>query len=327
MIGRRKFITLLGGAAVAWPLAARAQQPALPVVGFLHNGTPDQSANLVAGFRKGLSEAGYVEGHNVAIEFRWANNELDRLPELAADLVRRRVAVIATGTTNATLAAKAATTTIPIVFHAAVDPVRAGLVASLNRPGGTVTGVNSMSGDLGAKRLRLLHEVVPRAERFVYLSSTTSPDQGSALANLQAAASALGGQIEIFYADTNGEIDAAFESLAQKRIDALVLSESPRWQQRRVQIAALATHYRLPAIYADREIAAAGGLMSYGPNLADAIRQSGVYVGRILKGEKPADLPVIRAVRFEFVINMPAAKLLNLTFPPGLLAIADEVIE
>ena len=326
MIARRQLITLIGGTA-AWPLAARAQQPALPVVGFLHNGTPDQSANLVTGFRKGLSEAEYVEGHNVAIEFRWANNELDRLPELAADLVRRRVAVIATGTTNATLAAKAATTTIPIVFHAAVDPVRAGLVASLNRPGGTVTGVNSMSGDLGAKRLRLLHEVVPRAERFVYLSSTTSPDQGSALANLQAAASALGGQIEIFYADTNGEIDAAFESLAQKRIDALVLSESPRWQQRRVQIAALATHYRLPAIYADREIAAAGGLMSYGPNLADAIRQSGVYVGRILKGEKPADLPVIRAVRFEFVINMPAAKLLNLTFPPGLLAIADEVIE
>jgi putative ABC transport system substrate-binding protein len=262
----------------------------------------------------------------VAIEFRWANNELDRLPELAADLVRRRVAVIAAGTTNATLAAKATTTTIPIVFHAAVDPVRAGLVASLDRPGGAVTGVHSMSGDLGAKRLGLLHEVVPRAERFAYLSTTTSPDQ-DALANLQAAASTLGGQIEIVYADTNGEIDAAFESLAQKRIDALVLSESPRFQQRRVQIAALATHYRLPAIYADREIAAAGGLMSYGPNLADAIRQSGVYVGRILKGEKPADLPVIRAVRFEFVINMPAAKLLNLTFPPGLLAIADEVIE
>ena len=324
---RREFITLLGGAAAAWPLVARAQQAAAPTIGFLHPATRDSQNAFLATMRQQLSDSGYVEGKNLVIEYRWGENNADRLPALAADLVRRRVSVIATGTTNATLAAKATTTTIPIVFHAAVDPVRAGLVASLDRPGGTITGVHSMSGDLGAKRLGLLHEVVPRAERFVYLSSTTSPDQGSALANLQAAASALGGQIEIFYADTNGEIDAAFESLAQKRIDALVLSESPRWQQRRVQIAALATHYRLPAIYADREIAAAGGLMSYGPNLADAIRQSGVYVGRILKGEKPADLPVIRAVRFEFVINMPAAKLLNLTFPPGLLAIADEVIE
>jgi putative ABC transport system substrate-binding protein len=324
---RRDFITLLGGAAAAWPLAARAQGPAVPVVGFLHNGAPDQSGHLVAGFRKGLSEAGYVEGHNVAIEFRWANNELDRLPELAADLVRSRVAVITTGTTNATLAAKAATTTIPIIFHAVVDPVQAGLVASLNRPGGTLTGVNSMSGDLAGKRLGLLHELLPRAERFAFLNSTTGPLQGSELAAVQAAASALGGQIEILSVDTSGEIDAAFERLAQKRIDALVLSGSPRFQQRRVQIALLATHYRVPAIYADREIAAAGGLMSYGPDLADSMRQSGVYVGRVLKGEKPADLPVIRAVRFEFVINMSAVKLLKLTFPPGLLAIADEVLE
>jgi len=326
-VRRRDFITLLGGAAAAWPLAARAQQAAMPVVGFLHNGTPDQSAHLAAGFRKGLSEAGYVEGHNVTIEFRWANNEIERLPELAADLVRRRVAVIATGTTNATLAAKSATTTIPIIFHATVDPVQAGLVASLNRPGGTVTGVNSMSGELGAKRLGLLHELLPRAERFAFLTTATGPARAAAVTTIQAAASALGRQIEIFRVDTNDEIDAAFESLVQKRIDALVFSESPRFQQRRVQIALLATHYRVPAIYADREIAAAGGLMSYGPNLADSIRQSGIYVGRILKGEKPADLPVIRAVRFEFVINMPAAKLLNLSFPPGLLAIADEVIE
>jgi ABC-type uncharacterized transport system substrate-binding protein len=325
-IGRREFITLLGGAAVSLPLAARAQQP-MPVIGFLHNGMPDQSTHLVAAFRKGLSEAGYVEGRNVAIEYRWAQNELDRLTELAADLVRSRVAVIATGTTNATLAAKAATTTIPIVFQAAVDPVQAGLVVSLNRPGGNVTGVNSMSGELGAKRLGLLHELVPGAKRFAYLSTTTSPAKESAFTNAQAVALALGLQIEILYADTNDEIDTAFESLVQKRIDALLVSESPRFQQRRVQVAALATHHRVPAVYADREIAVAGGLMSYGPNLADSIRQSGIYVGRILKGEKPADLPVIRAVSFELVINLHTAKLLRLTFPPDLLAIADEVIE
>jgi putative ABC transport system substrate-binding protein len=275
---RRKFIALLGAAA-AWPLAVRAQQPA------------------------------------------------NRLPALAADLVRGRVAVMATGTTNATLAAKTATTTIPMVFHGSVDPVQAGLVASLNRPGGNVTGVNSMSGELGAKRLGLLHELLPGAKRFAYLTSTSSPTKESAFTNVQAAASVLGRQIEILYADTNGEIDTAFESLVQKRIDALLVSESPRFQQRRVQVAALAAHHRVPAIYADREIALAGGLMSYGPDLADGIRQSGVYVGRILNGEKPADLPVVRATKFEFIINRHAAKLLSLTFPPGLLAIADEVIE
>ena len=324
---RREFIALLGSAAAAWPLAARAQQPTMPVIGFLHNGTPDQSAHLMAAFSKGLNEAGYVEGRNVSIEFRFAHNEYDRLPALAADLVRGRVAVIATSTTNATLAAKAATTTIPTVFHGAVDPVQAGLVASLNRPGGNVTGVNSMSGELGAKRLGLLHELLPGAERFAYLTSTTSPTKESAFTNLQAAASVLGRQIEILYADTNGEIDTAFESLVQKRIDALLVSESPRYQQRRVQVAALAAHHRMPAIYADREIALTGGLMSYGPDLADGIRQSGGYVGRILNGEKPADLPVGRATKFEFIINLHAAKLLSLTFPPGLLAVADEMIE
>ena len=272
-------------------------------------------------------KTGYVEGRSVAIEFRFAHNEYDRLPALAADLVRGRVAVIATGTTNATLAAKAATTTIPFVFNGAVDPVQAGLVASLNRPGRNVTGVNSMSGELGAKRLALLHELLPRAERFAYLTSTTSPTKDSALTDVQAAASTFGRQIEILYADTNREIDTAFESLVQKRIDALLVSESPRFQQRRVQVAALAAHHRVPAIYADREIALAGGLMSYGPDLADAVRQSGVYVGRILKGEKPADLPVMRATKFEFIINVHAAKLLSLIFPPGLLALADEVIE
>src|SRR5262245_20446695 len=323
-VKRREFITLVGGAAAAWPWPARAQQSATPVVGFLHNGTPDQNVHLVAAFRKGLSEAGYFEGQNVVIEYRWANLQYDRLPELTTDLIRRRVAVIATGTTNATLAAKAATTTIPFVFNGAVDPVQAGLVASLNRPGRNVTGVNSMSGELGAKRLALLHELLPRAERFAYLTSTTSPTKDSALTDVQAAASTFGRQIEILYADTNREIDTAFQSLVQKRIDALLVSESPRFQQRRVQVAALAAHHRVPAIYADREIALAGGLMSYGPDLADAVRQSGVYVGRILKGEKPADLPVMRATKFEFIINVHAAKLLSLIFPPELLAIADE---
>jgi putative tryptophan/tyrosine transport system substrate-binding protein len=324
---RREFITLLGGAAVAWPLAAHAQQQAMPVVGYLYNGTPEQSAHLVAAFRKGLSEAGYVEGRNVAVEYRWALNDQSRLPQLADDLVRRRVSVIATGTATATLAAKAATKTIPIVFNAAVDPVQIGLVASLNRPGGNITGINSMGSELSAKRFRLLHELLPDAARYALLTSVTGPANDSVLPELQTAASAIGRQVEILYAANKEEIDAAFEIIVQKRMDALWIAESPQFLQRRVQLATLTAYHRMPAIYSDRENAVSGGLMSYGASVADQHRQVGSYVSRILKGEKPADLPVMRATKFEFVINLQTAKLLRLAFPPGLLAIADEVIE
>jgi ABC-type uncharacterized transport system substrate-binding protein len=324
---RREFVTLLGCTAAALPLAARAQQAAVPVIGYLNFGTPEQSAHLIAAFRKGLSEAGYVEGRNVAIEYRWGQNERSRLRELAADLVRRRVAVIATGTASTALAAQAATKNIPIVFTAAADPVRIGLVASLNRPGANVTGVNSMSGELGAKRLGLLHELLPGAARFAVLLSPTILLNEPTITGVQAAASALGQQVEILYADTIDEIDTALESLVQKRIDALLVAESPEFQQRRVQLATLAAYHRVPVIYSDRVNTEAGGLMSYGTSVADQHRQVGIYTGRILKGEKPADLPVIRATKFEFVINLHTAKLLRLTVPPGLLAIADEVIE
>jgi putative ABC transport system substrate-binding protein len=325
---RREFILALGGAA-AWPLAARAQQAALPVIGFLHPGSPEGYANLVAVFRKGLSETGYVDGQNVTIEYRWAHNDNRQLPGLAADLVRRRVAVIVTpiGTASA-VAAKAATTTIPIIFSSGTDPVQAGLVAALNRPGGNVTGIVSLSAELGAKRLGLLQELLPGAARFAVL---VNPNNAVATETLikdaQAAAATIGRKIEVVSAGTNRDIDTAFASLVQKRVDALMVGADPMFLDRRVQLATLAARYMLPAIGAGREFADAGILMSYGASNTDRYRQVGIYTGRILKGEKPADLPVVQSTKFEFAINLQTARLLGLEVPPTLLARADEVIE
>jgi putative ABC transport system substrate-binding protein len=326
MIRRRNFITLLGVAA-AWPLAARAQQRAMPVIGFLSLGSPGEGGAAVAAFRKGLSEMGYVEGRNVAIEFRWAQNDFSRLPELAADLVRRRVAVIFAGGTAAPLAAKALTSTIPIVFSAAGDPVQSGIVASLNRPGGNVTGISVMDSELGAKRLGLLHELLPLAERFGVLSNPGSALADREIADLRAAATAIGRDIEIFYASTNSEIDTAFANLVQKRIEALVVTPQALFGERRAQIVTLAARHAMPVIHAYRTDVVAGGLMSYGPIAWGANRQVGIYAGRILKGEKPGDLPVMRSTKFEFVINLQTAKLLGIEVSPTLLATADEVTE
>jgi putative tryptophan/tyrosine transport system substrate-binding protein len=323
---RREFIAVLSGAA-AWPLAARAQQAAMPVIGYLYTGSPEPSAHLLAAFRKGLSETGYVEGQNVAIEFRWARNDADRLPDLAADLVRRRVAVIATpGSTVASLAAKAATATVPIVFSMGVDPVQAGLVASFNLPGGNITGITSMNMELGSKRLGLLHELVPNAERFAVLAMKGVVSE-SLVQDVQVGANAIGRQIDVVYAETSRDISTAFASIVQKRVDALVLTAGPLFNNNRVQLATLAARHALPAIYSSREFAEAGGLMSYGPNIAEEFRQTGIYTGRVLRGEKPADLPVMRATKFEFIINLQTARALGLTIPPTLLARADEVIE
>jgi len=326
---RRDFITLVGIAAAAWPLAARAQQPAMPVVGFLHHGPPEELAPLIAGFRKGLSETGYVEGQSVAIEFRWANNQMDRLPELAADLVRRRVAVIATPlSTPAALAAKAATASIPIVFGVGTDPVQAGLVPSFNRPGGNVTGIVLLNWELGPKRLGFLHQLLPRAARFAVLVRPDNPDVVEPfIKEVEMAAAAVGKQIEILTARSNPDIDVAFASLVQKRADGLLVSSDTPFVNRRVQLVGLSLRHAVPAIYPWREAVEIGGLMSYGASLTDAYRQAGVYTGRILKGEKPADLPVMQSTKFEFVINLNTAKVFGLSFPPGLLAIADEVIE
>ena len=324
---RREFIALLGGAA-AWPLAARGQKVAMPVVGYLHSDSPQPVARLLAAFREGLSETGYVEGQNVAIEYRWAQNDLARIPELVADLVRRRVPVIATpGSSAAALAAKAATTTIPIVFSLGLDPVQLGLVASLNRPGGNITGVNSMSNELLPKRLGLLHELLPAAARFAVLVNPKNPTTQSLEKDVQAATAVMGRQIEILTATTHTDIDAAFVSLVQRRADALVVHPDNLFINRRVQLAILAARHAVPTIYPFRTDAEVGGLMSYGVSLADAHRQAGVYTGRILKGEKPADLPVVQPTKFELVINLKTAKALGLEIPPTLLARADEVIE
>jgi putative ABC transport system substrate-binding protein len=325
---RRNFIALIGGAAAAWPLAARAQQPAIPIVGYVHPDSPQTVAGLLAAFREGLSETGYVEGQNVAIEYRWAENDLSRIPELVADLVRRRVAVIATpGSSVAALAAKAATTTIPIVFSLGLDPVQLGLVASLSRPGGNITGVNSMSNELVAKRLGLLHELLPTATRFAVLVNPKNPTTESLKKDVEAAAAAIGVQIDFFTASTGVDIDAAFASLMQWRADALLVHPDNLFINRRVQLVTLAARHAVPAIYALRPDAEAGGLMSYGTKLADAHRQAGVYTGRILKGAKPADLPVVQPTKFEFVVNLQTAKTIGLTVLPTLLARADEVIE
>jgi putative tryptophan/tyrosine transport system substrate-binding protein len=325
---RRDFITLLGGAAAS-PLTAHAQHSAVPVIGYLYAGSPEESANLVEAFRKGLTETGYVEGQNVAIEYRWARNAFERLPDLAADLVRRRVALIVTpGSVAAALAAKGATATIPIVFGIGTDPVEAGLVASLNRPGGNVSGVSYMQAELAAKQLGLLHELLPEATRFAVLVNPNNPlVTKSIVTDLESAASTIGGQIEVLPANDNRDIDAAFETIAQRRPDALLVSPGPLFGNRRVQLATLAARHLVPAMYYDRQFPEVGGLMSYGTSLADQYRQTGIYSGRVLKGENPSDLPVLRATKFELVINLQTAKAFALAVPPSLLARADEVME
>jgi len=326
-INRREFITLLGGAAVAWPLAARAQQPAMPVIGFLHSSSPEPYR--LRAFRQGLKDAGFIEGENVAIEYRWADSQIDRLPALAAELVQRRVAVIAaSGGTPSILAAKAATTTIPIVFALAEDPVRLGLVASLARPSGNLTGINFFGTELAAKRLELLRELVPGAIRIaVLVDPTNATNTETTVRGVEAAARAKGLQIQVLNASNSREVDATFATLASERPDALLVGSTAFLADRRVQLAQLAARHAVPAIYVDRQFAEVGGLMSYGASLGDAFRQVGVYSGRILKGAKPADLPVLQSTKFEVVINAPTARMLGLTVPPTLLATADEVIE
>jgi putative tryptophan/tyrosine transport system substrate-binding protein len=325
---RREFITLFGGAAATWSHAARAQQPTLPVIGFLRDGSAEGNARYVAGFRKGLNETGYVEGQNATVEYHWLEGQYDRLPTLLADLIRRQVAVIATPGTVVSRAAKAATATIPIVFGVGEDPVRQGLVASLARPGGNVTGINFFVNEVTAKRLRLLHDLVPSAVRIAVLVNPGNASVAeSTVREVQKAAPTMGLQIQIFNATTIGEIDAAFAALARERPDALFVAGDALFGSRRVQLATLTARDRIPAIYAIREPVAAGGLMSYGTDLAELFRQMGVYCGSILKGAKPADLPVLQSTKFEFVINLTTAKALGLTVPPGVLSIADEVIE
>jgi putative ABC transport system substrate-binding protein len=323
-VKRRQFITLLGGVAAAWSLAARAQRPAMPVIGFLYFGWPD--TNVVATFRKGLSEAGYFEGRNLAVEFRSAQNDTARLSELATELVRRQVAAIAAPSGTAALAARAATTTIPIVFNTAGDPVQMGLVASLNRPGGNLTGVANMHMEVAAKRFGILRELLPKATRFAVLVNPNSQNAKSEITEAQEAGSAIGREVDILTAGTGREIDMAFASLVQKRIDALVVGPHSFFRNRRAQLLTLAARHAVPTIFSYRDDAEAGGLMSYGSTF-DEYHQVGVYIGRILKGEKPADLPVMQASKFEFIINLQTAKALGIDIPSTLLAIADEVIE
>ena len=324
---RRDFITLLGGAAATWPLVARAQQPAMPVIGFLNGGSPGPFAPYVAAFRQGLKEAGYIEGENVTIEYRWLEGQYDRAPSMAAELVRRQVAVIFANTPG-NLAAKAATATIPIVFTTAGDPVQLGFVASLSRPGGNLTGVTQLSVEVGPKRLELAHELVPAATIIGLLVNPTSPTLAEPITrSLQEASRTLGLKLHVLHASTEREIEKAFATLLQLHAGALVISPDPFFVMQSEQLAALALRQAIPAIFQYRPFAAAGGLVSYGGNLADSYRTAGVYTGRILKGEKPADLPVFQSSRFEFVINLKTAKTLGIEVPPNLSARADEVIE
>jgi putative tryptophan/tyrosine transport system substrate-binding protein len=324
---RRKFISLFGGAA-AWPLAARAQQPVVPVIGSLNSGSPEAFVNNVAAFRRGLNENGFVEGRNVAIEYRWADGQYDRLPELAADLVRHQVSVIAaSGTSAPGLAAKAATSAIPIVFQTGGDPVQDGLVTSLNRPGGNVTGVSRLSVTLEPKRLELLRQLAPKATVIALLINPTNPRSELVVQQMEDAARELGLGLHVLKAATEGELDNVFASLPQLGVGALLVAQEPSYNRWRGQIIALASKYAIPAMYAIRDYPAVGGLVSYAASVTDQMRQVGVYVGRILKGDKPADLPVIQPTKFELVINLKTARALNLQVPDKLLALADEVIE
>jgi putative ABC transport system substrate-binding protein len=326
MIGRRTFIAGLGSVAT-WPVAARAQQPAVPVVGFLGAQSGDDSKNFTVAFLQSLKESGYVEGQNLTVEYRYAENQLDRLPRLAADLVRRRVAVIVAAGTEAALAAKAATTTIPIVFSTGSDPIAEGLVAGLNRPGGNATGVANLNVELYPKRLQLLRQVIPNATRFGVLADPAFPDTQSVIADLEAAARTLGLQLVIVNARTDSDLETAFATLSQQRVGAVIFGPSNFYSRRTEQLAVLAARHALPAIYAFREFALAGGLMSYGSSVSYFWGQAGIYTGRILRGEKPADLPVQQATKLELVINLKTAKALGLTIPETLLATADEVIQ
>jgi putative ABC transport system substrate-binding protein len=324
-IRRRGFITFLGGAA-AWPLAARAQR-ALPLIGYLGINSREGQASFVAGFRKGLGETGFVEGRNVAIEYRWADGQFERMPGLISDLIRNRVTVIFASAPSAVRAAQAQTATIPIVFHMGEDPIKEGVVASLNRPGANVTGVSDFANQLAGKRLALLRDTVPKGAVYALLVRPSHPNVESDTKDAQVAAYALGLDLRVLMADDEHQIDMAFNTMAQLRIGALFVNIDPFFIDRREQIAALAARHAIPAIYPLREFATAGGLMSYGADRIESSRQTGIYVGRILKGESPADLPVMQATKFELVINLGTAKTLGLTIPPGIFAIADEVIE
>jgi len=328
MIARRQFITLLGGAAAAWPLAARAQQPPIPVIGYLAQGAPEASAGFVAAVRQGLADVGLIEGKNVASEFRWANHSADRLPGLATNLVQRRVAVIITlDTVAAARAARAVTTEIPIVFALGTDPVRAGLVTSLNRPGGNITGISTMNLDLGSKWIGLLHELLPAAKNIGVLVNIENADSArSIITNTQAAARMLGMQTEILFASDSRDIDDALAGLGA-RSQALILQPDVLFTEYREKLAMLAIREKLPTLYSTRNFPEAGGMMSYGSSFTEAQRLAGVYAGRVLKGEKPGDMPVLRPTKFELIINLGTAKALGLIVPPSLLATADEVIE